>query len=217
MGYGIRLEVKGDYACFTRPELKAERVSYDCMTPSAARGVLEAIFWHPGLIWCVDRIHICRPIRFTNVKRNEVGVKASRAQIKEAMLNGTAAGIDITKERQQRSSTILRDVCYVIEAHFNMTKQANATDNPGKFAEMFKRRASKGQCFHNPYLGCREFPAAFRLVPEGESIEHGVEDRELGLMLYDMDYHDAGNIQPTFFRASIHDGVLDVRNAEVLR
>ena len=218
MSYGIRLEVKGDYACFTRPELKVERVSYDCMTPSAARGVLEAIFWHPGIVWRIDRIHICRPIRFTNVRRNEVGVKASCREVKNAMLHGTPTGIAIVGDiRQQRASMILRDVCYVIEAHFEMTDKANASDNPGKFAEMFKRRARKGQCFHQPYLGCREFPASFRIVEEGEAIAHDVTDRDLGLMLYDMDYHDPEDIQPMFFRAAVRGGVLDVRDVEVLR
>ena len=217
MSYGIRLEVKGDYACFTRPELKVERVSYDCMTPSAARGVLEASFWHPGLVWRIDRIHVCRPIRFTNVRRNEVGVKAEKGAIFNAMTKGTPAGIYTGEDIQQRAAMILRDVRYVIEAHFEMTDKANASDNPGKFAEMFTRRARKGQCFHQPYLGCREFPAAFRLIEEGEAIEHGVGDRDLGLMLYDMDYHDVRNIQPMFFRAALQNGVLDVRNVEVLR
>ena len=217
MSYGIRLEVKGDYACFTRPELKVERVSYDCMTPSAARGVLEAIFWHPSLVWRIDRIHVCRPIRFTNVRRNEVGVKAEKGAIFNAMTKGTPAGIYTGEDIQQRAAMILRDVCYVIEAHFEMTEKANASDNPGKFSEMFTRRVRKGQCFHQPYLGCREFPAAFRLVEEGEAIEHAAIDRDLGLMLYDMDYRDVRNIQPMFFRATLQDGVLDFRDVDVLR
>ena len=214
----FQVEVWGDYACFSRPEFKVERVSYDVMTPSAARGLLEAIYWHPGLRWVVDKIHVLNPIRFSSIRRNEVKSKISARNVFAVMNGGDGPLFLATADDiQQRAALVLRDVRYVIEAHFEMTEHAAPGDNEGKFADIMRRRLEKGQCYHQPYLGCREFPAAFRpwggeippACPEGE--------RELGLMLYDLDYSDPDRITPMFFRAKLTDGVLDLRHCEVLR
>lgn len=186
----FRIEVWGEYACFSRPEMKVERVSYDVMTPSAARGLLEAIYWHPGLHWVIDRIRIVNPIRFTNIRRNEITEKAAAGPIM------TAAN---------------RDVRYVIEAHFEMTERANSSDNEGKFTDIMRRRIEKGQFYHQPCFGTREFIAHFKpceAIPECPEELRG--ERDLGWMLLDMDYSDKSNIKPMFFRAILHDGVLEV-------
>jgi len=168
MTFGIKLWVGGARACFTRPEMKAERVSYDVITPSAARGILEAIHWKPAIRWVVDKIHVLKPIRFESLRRNEVGSKISERNVKTAMNSGRldGLGIFVDEDRQQRASTILRDVAYVIEAHFELTAKAEDDDTEAKHAEMFRRRAEKGQCFHQPCLGTREFVADFRLIEE---------------------------------------------------
>ena len=201
MSYGIRLRVWGDYACFTRPEMKVERVSYDVMTPSAARGILEAILWKPAIRWVVDAIHVLRPIRFDNIRRNEVKDKMPRPNPATAMRDGKRIEYVVDKgdNRQQRATTLLRDVEYVIEAHFERTDQAGAGDNPGKYLDIFNRRARKGQFFHQPYLGCREFPAFFELVESDlpASFYEG-NSQELGFMLLDIDFAD--NMAPLFFR-----------------
>ena len=159
----IQMEVWGKYACFSRPEMKVERVSYDVMTPSAARGILEAVYWHPGLRWHIDRIHVINPIQFTNIRRNEVKSKISAQNVRSVMLGGNRPlYINTAEDIQQRAATVLRDVHYVIEAHFTMTERASAGDNPGKFQDIVKRRLSAGQCYHQPYFGCREFPVRFR-------------------------------------------------------
>ena len=217
----ITLEVKGDFACFTRMEMKTERVSYDMMTPSAARGLLEAIYWHPGLRWCIDRIHVCSPVRFTNLRRNEVKAVANSRAARTVMEHGSGELYLVTsQEIQQRAAMLLRDVHYVIEAHFEMTDKASPGDNPGKFQDIMKRRIRRGQSYHQPCFGCREFPAQFReceaLPPCPEELKG---NRDLGWMLYDMDYTDPQNIQPRFFRAVLHDGVLEVPewNSEEVR
>jgi CRISPR-associated protein Csd1 len=168
MSYGVRLHVWGDRACFTRPEMKVERVSYDVMTPSAARGILEAIHWKPAILWVVDRIHVLAPIRFQSFRRNEVGVKISAVTAERAMRAGSAAslGLVVEDDRQQRASTLLINVDYVIEAHFEMTSRAASDDTPAKHAAMFSRRAASGQCFHRPCFGTREFAADFELIAE---------------------------------------------------
>ena len=218
MAYGVRLEVWGEAACFTRPELKAERFSYAVMTPSAARGVLEAIFWHPGLRWQIDRIFILSQIRFANVRRNELKAKISARNVTAFAGKERGELYQCTKEDiQQRASTILKEPHYIIEAHFEMTEKASASDNEGKFREMFCRRARKGQCYHTPYLGCREFPARFRLYEEEELPQTNGETKDLGFMLYDIDYSDPKNLQPMFFQAQLVDGVLDLRDCEVYR
>lgn len=215
----IRLEVWGDYAMFTRPEMKVERVSYDVMTPSAARGLVEAVYWHPGLKWTIDRIHVCAPIRFTNLRRNEVKAVipkiAKSEKAAQSMLEHGDARLKplyiVGDIRQQRAALLLRDVRYVIEAHFDLTAQAAPGDNPGKFQDIVKRRIKKGQFYHQPCFGCREFPAQFKwceaLPPCPEELEG---ERDLGWMLYDMDYTDPEDIRPLFFRAVLRDGVLNV-------
>lgn len=208
----IRLEVWGDYALFTRPEMKTERVSYDMITPSAARGLLEAIYWHPGLRWQIDRLYVRKPIRFMNLRRNEVKSTVSAQKVRTVMERGAgnlylATPTDI----QQRASMLLTNVHYVIEAHFDMTDKAADGDNPGKFQDIIKRRIRRGQFYHQPCFGCREFPAHFALceaIPDCPAELRG--ERELGYMLYDMDYSNPRDIRPLFFRATLRDGVLDV-------
>lgn len=208
----IKVEVWGDYACFTRPEMKTERVSYDVMTPSAARGILESVFWHPGLKYVIDRIHVYSPIRFTNIRRNEVKEKISAGKVKALMETGRGEAFLAAPECiQQRAAMVLRDVHYVIEAHFDMTERAAPSDNPGKFQDILKRRLECGQCYSMPYLGTREFPAHFRrceVIPPCPEELRG--ERDLGWMLLDMDYSDPENIVPRFFRATLKDGVMDV-------
>ena len=212
----IRLEVWGDYALFTRPEMKVERVSYDVMTPSAARGLMEAVYWHPGMRWSVDRIHVCSPIRFTNLRRNEVKATVSARSARTVMERSTGDLYLCTPENiQQRASMLLRDVHYVIEAHFDMTDRAAPGDNPGKFQDIIKRRVRKGQFYHQPYFGCREFPVNFKLCEQIPDCPESLKgERALGWMLWDMDYTDPENIQPMFFRAVLRDGVLDVPTLE---
>ena len=208
----VSLEVWGDYALFTRPEMKVERVSYDVMTPSAARGLIEAIYWHPGLRWVIDRIQVCAPIRVTNLRRNEVKSTISARTARTVMERGTGELYLCTRDDiQQRAALLLRDVHYVIQAHFEMTDRAAPGDNEGKFQDIVRRRISKGQFYHQPYFGCREFPAQFRWCdapPPCPAELAGV--RDLGWMLYDMDYSDPEDIRPRFFRASLADGVLTV-------
>ncbi len=206
MDYGIKLRVWGDFACFTRPEMKVERVSYDAMTPSAARGVLEAIYWKPQIRWCVDRIHVLKAIRFTSLRRNEVGLKCSATNARSAMRAGRGnLGLSIEDHRQQRAATILCDVDYLIEAHFDLL---GGTDAAGKHREMFQRRARKGQCFHRPYLGCREFDANFAWFEGEPPVSELKGERDLGYMLHDIDFEDG--MAAHFFRATMHDGVVDV-------
>lgn len=213
----VRLEVWGDYALFSRPEMKVERVSYDVMTPSAARGILEAIYWHPGMKWVVDKIFVMSDIRFTNIRRNEVKAKLSSENARRVMNTGTGdLYLNTRDEIQQRAAMVLKDVHYVIEAHFVMTDKATASDNPGKFQDIIKRRIQRGQCYHTPYFGCREFPANFREY-EFKTIPtvYAEEEKDLGFMLYDMDYSDPNNILPMFFRGVLKKGVLDLRDCEV--
>jgi len=214
----FQIEVFGEYACFTRPEMKVERVSYDVMTPSAARGILEAIYWHPGMKWVINRIHVLSPIRFTNIRRNELPGKISAGNVRRAM-NGTEIRLSAdTSEHQQRATMVLRDVRYVIDAHFELTDKANPGDNAGKFTDIMRRRLEKGQCYHQPCFGTREFPAAF-LPWRGGDIQTSYpgERRDLGFMLYDMDYSDPENITPLFFRAVLENGTLELTDCEVFR
>lgn len=213
MAYGVKLHVWGDRACFTRPEMKAERVSYDVMTPSAARGVLESIHWKPAIRWIIDAVHVLKPVRFQSIRRNEVGGRIPVKNVKTAMKAGAAHGLFTlaNQDRQQRAATLLVNVAYVVEAHFEMTDQAGAEDNPAKHHETFLRRAEKGQCFQQPYLGCREFPADFALLKDGDpSPESGLPDdwrnRDLGWMLLDIDHGD--DKKPLFFRAQLQDGIV---------
>lgn len=209
MGYGVAIKVWGEYACFTRPEMKTERVSYDVITPSAARGILEAIHWKPAIRWVIDRFHVLNEIRFDNIRRNEVGHKISADTVRTAMRGGTVALYqDVTADRQQRASLVLRDVAYVIEAHFELTDQAGPDDTPEKHYNIIVRRARQGQCFHRPYLGCREFPAYFELVEGALPASCYSGERDLGWMLHDIDFGDG--MTPRFFRATMNDGVVVV-------
>ncbi|RDD30045.1 type I-C CRISPR-associated protein Cas5 [Prosthecochloris sp. ZM] len=218
------IEVKGDYACFTRPEMKVERVSYDVITPSAARGIFEAIFWKPAIRWRIRKIEILKPIKWISVRRNEVGQTASER----------SQGIFIEDARQQRAGLFLRDVAYRLHAELEFISLSNRSkvlrpvldvlqdgwettelrkdENPGKYYGIFDRRARKGQCFNQPYLGCREFSCEFRLVDdlatESEPIS---ETRDLGFMLYDLDFEkNVKEPSPAFFRASMENGVVNV-------
>ena len=207
--YGIKLRVWGDYACFTRPEMKVERVSYDVMTPSAARGILEAIHWKPAIRWIVDRIHVLRPIVFDNVRRNEVSSKIPKPNPATAMRDRKPLYFLVNdgSNRQQRAATLLRNVDYVIEAHFELTDRAGAEDNAGKHLDIFRRRARAGQSFQQPCLGCREFPASFELLEGGVPLScYAGEKRNLGYMLLDIDF--ARDITPLFFKAVMEDGVI---------
>ena len=211
----IQVEVWGDYACFTRPEMKTERVSYDVMTPSAARGLLDSLYWHPGLRWVIDRIHVCAPIRFTNIRRNEVRdvISARRAKTVMEKRQGELY-LAASESIQQRAAMVLRDVHYVIDAHFDMTDAAAPGDNPGKFQDILRRRLRKGQCYHQPCFGCREFPANFREWPGGDIPALKVT-QDLGFMLHSLDYSDSANIRSQFFRAKLVDGVMECRDVEV--
>ena len=209
------IEVWGDYACFSRPEMKTERVSYDIITPSAARGLVEAIYWHPGMKYHMDRIYLLNPVRFTNIRRNEVKSTLLASAALSAAKGGKVPVLDTSADIQQRAALVLQDVRYVIECHFTMTNKAAPGDNPGKFQDILRRRLNKGQCYHQPCFGCREFPANFREWHAGEPIPALPVTQDLGFMLYDLDYADPENIQPQFFRAKLVDGVLDCRNVEV--
>jgi len=230
---GFCLEVSGPYACFTRPEMKVERVSYDVITPSAARAIFDAILWKPAIFWQVKRIEVLSPIRWISVRRNEVGAVASTRKKQ----------IFIEDDRQQRAGLFLRDVKYRLFAEFEFippemrSKIFNPVPEylvdreeeeiiredeiPAKYAAMFERRAKKGQCFNQPYLGCREFSAHFRLVnPQTEPATPINENRDLGWMLYDMDFSDPENIKPMFFRPELKNGVVvvpDRANSEEVR
>ena len=227
---GFCLEVSGDYACFTRPEMKVERVSYDVITPSAARGVFTAIFWKPAINWRITRVEVLNPIRWTTIRRNEVSAVASPR----------SDGILVEDVRQQRAGLILRDVRYRLYAEFDFipldkrSPLANPTpewltdteekelyrqsesrtdEKEAKYAAMFDRRATKGQYFMHPYFGCREFSCKeIRLLkrPEQEAKRPIPETRDLGFMLYDMDYSDTKDIKPMFYRPKMVDGVIVV-------
>jgi CRISPR-associated protein Cas5d len=218
MPFEVRLHVWGERACFTRPEMKVERVSYDIMTPSAARGILEAIHWKPAILWIVDRIHVLKPIRFQSFRRNEVSMKISSSIVGNSMRIGSTAGLGLAVEdhRQQRATTLLLDVGYIIEAHLALTPRAGTDDTPAKHIAMFSRRAAAGQCFHRPYLGTREFSANFALLPKcaelpPSELPPDQRDCDLGWMLHDISYDNATGATPRLFRAKINKSVLDVQ------
>lgn len=211
------LEIMGDFACFTRPEMKVERVSYDLITPSAARAVFEAVLWKPAISWKVTKIEVLKPIRWINLRRNEVGAVISSRNVQTAMNLGRGKlGLYIEDERQQRAGLFLRDVAYRIHAGLELLPTAGEGNNPGKFLDMFERRARKGQCVNQPYLGCREFAADFRLIEAFDALPPPIdESRDLGWMLYDMDYSDGKSPNPRFFHAKLKRGVVDLVNVEV--
>ena len=215
------LEVWGDMACFTRPELKVERVSYDVITPSAARAVFESIFWKDAIRWEVTKIEVLNPIKWTAILRNEVGAVAGK----------NIKSIYIEEKRQQKNALLLKDVRYRIYAKLifipvrdrkNMKHDPGSDENPGKYNAMFERRAAKGQCFNQPYLGTQEFAASFRLIDKnaGDLRPAIDENRDFGIMLYDMDFSDIKNVQPMFYRAKMVQGVIMVpayNSEEILR
>jgi len=220
MGYGIAIRVRGDYALFTRPEMKVERVSYDIITPSAARGLIEAIYWKPAIRWVIDRIHVLNEIAFTNIRRNEVSEKVSVRNAKQRM-NGRrdAFYLDVTKYRQQRAALVLKDVDYVVEAHFEMVpEKAGPGDTPAKHYNIALRRLRKGQHYHAPCLGTREFGARVELI-EAEPYPPSalIGEKDLGYMLYDLDFSDPDAIRPIFFKATLQDGVLDLGDVSLMR
>lgn len=214
MGFGIKVLIEGDRACFTRPEMKSERVSYDVMTPSAARGILEAVYWKPAIVWRIDSIEVLNEIVFDTFRRNEVANKLSYRSAKSAFDKGSAVAEIASEDRQQRATTYLKHVAYVVAVHFEMTDKAGETDTPEKHYNIALRRLRKGQCFNQPYLGCREFAANVSLL-EGESPRSFYESdpmKDLGFMLYDIDFeHDMALM---FFRAVMRNGVISTPLSE---
>jgi CRISPR-associated protein Cas5d len=211
----FQLKVWGDNACFTRPEMKSERVSYDVITPSAARGIFEAILWKPAIRWKIERIDVLNPIRYESVRRNELGSKiplGGGSGLYAAMSRNENKQVGfaqyIEEDRQQRASLLLREPAYVLHASFSLTDRAGKSDNKQKFAEMFQRRVERGQCFHMPAFGCREFPAFFEMAGPGETPIPVSQD--LGWMLYDLDFAEPEDPRPLFFRAQMKQGVIRV-------
>ncbi|MGO5481796.1 type I-C CRISPR-associated protein Cas5c [Collinsella sp. LCP19S3_A6] len=217
MGFGIKVLISGDRACFTRPEMKTERVSYDVITPSAARGILEAVYWKPAIAWKIDSIQVVNEIRFDTFRRNELASKLSYQNAKAAYSKNVPVYLDVMADRQQRATMYLKDVAYIVTAHFEMTARAGESDTPEKHYNIALRRLRKGQCFNQPYLGCREFPATVSLV-EGGSVESYYQDIDrfdLGFMLYDIDFKNS--MEPMFYRAVMKNGVIDTSRREVKR
>lgn len=213
------LEVAGDHACFTRPEMKVERVSYDVITPSAARAMFEAIFWKPAIRWHVRRIEVLEPIRWINLRRNEVASVISTRNVHQAMAGGdNDLAIYIEDDRQQRAGLFLRDVAYRLHADLEVRSDRGDPGPPQKFFAMFERRALTGQCVNQPYLGCREFAARFRLVTDPATERPPIaETRDLGWMLHDLDFDNPADPQPVFFRAVMTAGAIEVDAKEVAR
>jgi len=206
------LELSGPWACFTRPEMKVERVSYDVITPSAARACFEAILWKPAIRWHIRRIEVLKPIRWINLRRNEVASIVSTRNVETAMKSGTGnLALFVEDDRQQRAGLFLRDVAYRVHAEMEFIPERDPEASCTKYHEMFERRAGKGQCVNQPYLGCREFAAAFRLVTDLSAEPPPIpETRELGFMLYDLDFSKPNDPQPRFFRAALQNGVVEV-------
>jgi CRISPR-associated protein Cas5d len=217
MGYGITIRVRGPYALFTRPEMKVERVSYDVITPSAARGIIEAVYWKPAIRWVIDKIHVLSEIQFTNIRRNEVSEKAS-TDIAMQIMNGNNRPfyLSAVDNRQQRAAMVLKDVDYIIEAHFERTEKATPEDTDEKHYNIALRRFRNGQYFHAPCLGTREFPAQVTLIEEAPIPKSPLTgSHNFGWMLYDLDFSNSRDIRPKFFRAEMHDGIIDLTQAEV--
>lgn len=217
MGFGIKVLISGDRACFTRPEMKTERVSYDVITPSAARGILEAVYWKPAIAWKIDSIQVVNEIRFETFRRNELASKLSYQNAKAAYSKNVPVYVDVMADRQQRATMYLKDVAYIVTAHFEMTARAGESDTPEKHYNIALRRLRKGQCFNQPYLGCREFPATVSLVEDGsvESYYQDIDRFDLGFMLYDIDFKNS--MEPMFYRAVMKNGVIDTSRQEVKR
>jgi CRISPR-associated protein Cas5d len=203
----LRIRARGQLACFTRPELKVERVSYPVITPSAARGLLEAVLWKPAISWRIERIHVLNEIRFTSFRRNEVNTRAASPAMATISGEGPAPTYFADEDRAQRNTVALRDVDYVVQARFRLTERASPDETVAKFVEMFERRLRKGQHFHQPYFGCREFPA--NVMPADGAPPPVADNREIGLMLWDIAFQPGKN-RPLFFSARLVNGVLDV-------
>ena len=215
-GDPIRLRIWGPHACFTRPELKAERHTYDVITPSAARGILEAIYWNPGMRWRIDRIWVERPVRYMSVRRNEVKNTLSAKYAEAARKRGSTYGVATLADddRQQRHATILRDVSYVIEGRILQRAQTNAVSQLEKHQAVFRRRSRKGQCFHQPYFGVREFPVSFEPADKPTTFHEGLAgEHRLGWMLYDINF--GAQNSPVFFEAVMRNGLIDLTECGV--
>ncbi len=206
------LEVIGDFACFSRPEMKVERVSYDLITPSAARAIFESVLWKPAIRWHIRTIEVLRPIRWISLRRNEVGSVVSTRNVETAMRTGSGdLGIYIEPDRQQRAGLFLRDVAYRLHADLEFRPDADPQGNSLKYQEMFERRAAKGQCVNQPYLGCREFAADFRLIAGLEQEPSPIDEtRDLGFMLFDLDFENPVDPKPRFFRAALNQGIVQI-------
>lgn len=219
MGYGIIIRASGPYALFTRPEMKVERVSYDVITPSAARGIIEAIYWKPAIAWKIDKIHVLNRIFFTNIRRNEVTEKLSTENAKRAMKGGIVPLFISTNEsRQQRASMVLTNVDYIIEAHFEgVGAHWGERDTKEGHYNIILRRLREGQFHHAPCLGTREFPAKVELIEDRQLIPRSelIGTQDLGWMLYDLDFSNPRDIRPQFFKAIMADGVIDLTRIEV--
>lgn len=224
MGYGIKFKIWGDYACFTRPELKAERVSYDMITPTAARGVLESIYWKPAIKWTIDKIHVINPIAFTNIRRNEVSEVASLSEVQKKLKgNNSPMFIDAIASRHQRATMLLKDVCYVIEAHFDLTDKAGESDSVEKHYNIALRRLREGKCFRQPCLGTRELGANFDIIENSDApLKSSLTgELDLGYMLYDVGFsldktQEHFSVSPKFFRAKLVDGILDLSDVKAV-
>lgn len=211
-----RLRARGRLACFTRPELKAERVSYSVITPSAARGIFEAILWKPAIRWHIDRIDVLAEIKWAAFRRNEVSSRASAPSSQVIEQGGLAPVLLADEDRAQRNTVALREVDYVIHAHFEMTDKAGPGDNPGKFADMFQRRLANGQHFAQPYFGCREFVA--EVEPADDSVPDPINmTQDLGMMLFDIEYGRDRRNRPLFFPARLEKGTLAVPTLDAVR
>lgn len=206
------LEISGELACFTRPEMKVERVSYDVITPSAARAIFEAVFWKPAIHWRITRIEVLNPIRWVSIRRNEISAVISSSMVKKAMRTGKGTlGLYVEEGRQQRAGLLLRDVRYRIYADLVFDQTKDSTSQYNKYTAIFQRRVNKGKCFNQPYLGCREFSCHFRLVTDIEQEPEPIKETyPLGWMLYDLDYSNPESPAPRFFNAQINAGVVDV-------
>lgn len=205
----ISIEIWGDYACFSRPEMSVERVSYDVITPSAARGILEAIYWHPGIKWVIDKIHICNPIKFTTIKRNEVADVISKTEVLSAMRNNNPNIYLATPTCiQQRTSLILKDVRYIVDAHFEFTDEYENERDEGKVLAIVTRRIEKGQFWSQPYFGCREFPVSFSPAKNYTVPETLLGETDMGWMILDHDFSDKANVKTKFFRAKCKNGII---------
>lgn len=213
------LQVSGSFACFTRPEMKVERVSYDVITPSSARSIFEAILWKPQIRWRVHSIEVLKPIKFMNLRRNEVSAVVSTRNVQQAMASSSGdVGLYIEDERQQRAGYFLRDVAYRIHAELAFNPSQPSQEPLAKYTDMFARRASKGQCVNQPYLGCREFAADVQLVDTRNELAAPIPDtRELGWMLHDLDFTRPSDPQPRFFNARMVAGVVQVPPFEEAR